>query len=188
MNMLNKWLLRGVVVSVAFCAFIYRFTRNYLPISIIVRRVFYLPVRISKDYFAFFSTNTPDYFKQSFLRYFGFKSEYSLSISNMMGDLLFHSAGTSANNGLISDAMANLGYSGIIVFPLLIAVVLKLLDRSSKDLDSRIYATVALYIALTLTNSFLFTILMTHGLIVTILILGMMKRNDETISNDDSGN
>ena len=82
-----------------------------------------------------------------------------------------------ANNGLIADAMTNLGYGGIVVFPALISMVLKLFDRSSKGLDSRIYATVSVYVAMVLTNSFLFVSLLTHGLLVTILLLAAMKRD-----------
>lgn len=180
MKELNKWVLRGFVIIIGICALFYIIGGNILPASIVTRRVFFLPIRISKDYFEFFTTHQPDYFRQSFLRYFGASSPYP-SIANMIGGIYFNSDSMSANNGLISDAIANLGYVGIFIFPILISVVLKWMDRSSKGLDPRIFVTVALYIGLALSNSFLFTVLLTHGLLVTIVMLGMMERQNDIL-------
>ena len=172
---LNKWFLRGVAISTAICLIVYLSSGNYLLISLFTRRVFYMPARLAKDYFSFFSENTPDYFRQSFMRFFGFSSPYP-NIATMIGREYF-GYDMGANNGLIADAMTNLGYGGIVVFPALISMVLKLFDRSSKGLDPRIYATVSVYVAMVLTNSFLFVSLLTHGLLVTILLLAAMKRD-----------
>ena len=178
MDAMNKWALRGMTLIVALCALFFAVTGNYVPVSIIVRRVFYLPVRISKDYFAFFTSHQPDYFRQSFLRYFGFRSPYKLLIPYLIGDVYFNSATMSANNGLISDAVANLGYIGIVLYPFLYAFIFRLLDKSSRNLDPRIFITVGIYLALVMTNSFIFTILLTHGLIVAMIVLSFMKREE----------
>ena len=172
---LNKWFLRGVAILASVCLIVYMTSGNYLLISLFTRRVFFMPARLAKDYFNFFSENTPDFFRQSFMRFFGFSSPYP-NIATMIGREYF-GYDMGANNGLIADAMANLGYGGIVIFPALISIVLKLFDRSSKDLDPRIYATVSVYVAMVLTNSFLFVSLLTHGLIVTILLLAAMKRD-----------
>ena len=178
LRVLNKWAFRGVVLSIGICALLYAISSNIIPISMLTRRVFFLPVRISKDYFDFFTHNQPDYFRQSFLRFFGFESPYS-SIPLMVGQIYFNAPSMNANNGLISDAITNLGYTGVVVFPIFTSLILRLLDRTSKGIDPRIYITVSVYISLALTNSFLFTVLLTHGLIATILMLGMMNRQED---------
>ncbi len=182
MQVINKWVLRGFAVLIFSCAVIYTITGNYVPASMIVRRVLFLPIRIAKEYFDFFTKNPPDYLRQSFLRYFGLSSNYE-SIPHMIGRIYFDSPKMSANNGLISDAMANLGYFGIVMYPVFISIVFKWLDKSSKNLDPRIYVTVAVYLSLVMTNSFFTTILLTHGLIVAIIVLSMMKR-EENVTNE----
>lgn len=178
MEKINKWVLRGFVILVCCCNLIYIIMGNYIPASIIVRRVLYLPVEIARNYFDFFTTHQPDYLKQSFLRYLGLQSNYE-AIPFMIGRIYYNAPSMSANNGLISDAIANFGYIGILIYPWIISIVFKWLDRSAKGLDPRIYVTVAVYVSLVMTNSFFTTIFLTHGLLVAIIVLSMMKREKE---------
>lgn len=171
---LNQLILRGFGLLATFCMLCYTFLHNIWPVSLFVRRVLFVPLHIAVNYIDFFTTHTPDYFKQGFLRYFGFKSDYP-GIAYMIGDI-YSKQVTSANNGLVSDAVANLGIVGIVIFPLLIAVILRLFDYCINGLDSRIYISVAVSAAMSLTNSFLFTVLLTHGLFVTMMVLAMVKK------------
>lgn len=183
---INKLIIAGVTSITAICLGIYAFFNSLIPVSIITRRLFFVPVFIQSNYFDFFTTHTPDFFRQSFLRFFGFHSPYS-NIPYLIGNLYSNQSSMSANNGLISDAIANLGVLGIIIMPFVLSLVLKILDKVSYGLDVRLYITVALYIAIMLTNSFLFTVLLTHGLIVTMFLLGSMNReNDNTNALDQT--
>lgn len=172
---MNKWLLISFDGLVAFCLIWFLISKDYTLISLFVRRVLFIPVQIGTNYWDFFTTHIPDFFRQSFLRYLGFKSPYP-SIAYMIGDIYSHRI-TSANNGLISDAVANMGKIGVVIMPFFNAFVFSLLDKSANGLDTRLYITVALYVALTMTNSFIFTILLTHGLLITIILLSTMKRD-----------
>ncbi len=177
MGKMNTWALRGITALIALLAIHYYLTGNIVAISVFIRRVFYLPVRIAKDYLDFFTKHQPDYFRQSFLRHFGIKSPYPTSIPYLIGDVYFNQPDMSANNGLISDAITNLGYVGIFVFPLLYSFMFRILDKSSEGLDPRMFITVGIYLSLVMTNSFFFSILLTHGLIVTIVVMFFMKRD-----------
>lgn len=174
---MNKWVLRGLTGLAALLTVHYLVTANFTLISMLIRRVFYLPVQLSEHYVDFFTTHEPDYFRQSFLRYFGAKSPYEQKISYMIGEVYYEKSTMGANNGLIADAVANLGYLGLVVFPVFLSFIFKLLDKSSAGLDSRLFITVGVYLALVMTNSFIFTILLTHGLIVTMIVLRNMKRD-----------
>lgn len=179
---LNRFALFGFSGISIISPIIYRLFNSILPISLFTRRMLLVPVKISSNYFDFFTNNTPDYFRQSFLRLFGFESPYP-SISYYISEV-YEKNTSNSNNGLIADAMTNLGYIGIIIFPIVIFIILKILDKSAKGLDSRIYLTVALYTALVLTNSFLFRVLFTHGLIIVIIILRFMDRSsNQTIES-----
>lgn len=172
---LNKWILTSFFALALAATMLGIFTSSIMPVSLFVRRMMFLPVQLESFYYDFFSTHVPDFYRQSFMRHFGLTSPYP-SIPYMIGDVYLHEQ-TSSNNGMISDAMANLGYAGILIFPLLCSYVFGLLDRSARGLDHRICITVALYTAVVLTNSFLFTVLMTHGLILTMIVLALMRRD-----------
>ena len=172
---INKWMFWGIVGLSAICLIWYLVSGDYILISIFVRRVLFIPVQIATYYWDFFTTHIPDFFRQSFLRYFGFTSPYQ-TIPYLIGDVYYQRV-TSANNGLISDAVTNLGVGGLILMPLFYSFIFSLLDKSAEGLDERLYITVALYVAITMTNSFIFTILLTHGLLITMLILSTMKRD-----------
>ncbi len=172
----NKWVLRGFTFITAGSLIWFIISRNIVLVSLFVRRIFFAPIQIAGNYVDFFSSHVPDFFRQSFLRHLGFESPYDQSLPYLIADVYADKV-SSFNNGLISDAMANLGPAGLIIMPLLLVIVLKLLDYSAEGLDIRIYITVALYASVVLTNSFLFTVLLTHGLIVAMILLRMMERD-----------
>lgn len=174
---INKLLLVGLICVVLLSCMIYFLFDNFIVFSLFVRRVLFVPVRLEECYFDFFSINTPDYYKLSFLRYFGFKSQYS-HLPKLIGATYFHSPDLGANNGLISDAMANLGFAGIIIVPIIVTVVIKVLDICAFGLDTKLYLTIAIYVGMVFINSFIFTGLLTHGIIAIILLLAIMKRGD----------
>lgn len=174
----NKWILRGFALLPAICMAIYNIFDNIVPLSLFVRRVMFLPQHIAGLYYDFFTTHTPDYFTQSFMRYFGFVSHYDKPIARMIAEV-YEQQNSSFNNGLISDGMANLGLYGVIIMPIILAIVLKWFDDRRGTIDARIAITTALYSAIILSNSFLFTDLFTHGLLVAILLLGLMREDSQ---------
>ena len=60
--------------------------------------------------------------------------------------------------------------------PIILCLVLCVLDDSSQGLDSRIYILISLYLTIALTNTFLNTVLLTHGLLIIIFIMHLMSR------------
>lgn len=176
-RVMNGIILTGISCVNLLSMLFYKLTGNIYAVSLLCRRVFFEPVKISGYYFDFFTKNQPDYFRQSFLRLLGFKSPYP-TIPVMISEV-YENNSSFSNNGLISDAITNMGYIGILVFPLVLFLILRFIDRSSKGLDSRICITIAMYLAIVLTNSFLMRVLFTHGLIVLMLVLKNMTRDTE---------
>ncbi|KDE61688.1 hypothetical protein FUSO3_09745, partial [Fusobacterium necrophorum BL] len=138
-------------------------------IDFLIRRLFFLTNLLNFYYVDFFLGNPPDYFKQSILRYFGFESNYR-DINYLIGDIYFNKPEMHANSGLISDAFANLGFLGIVIFPLLISILLYFLDIVFYNKDSQVYLIFAIYIVYVLISSFLLTGLLTHGILLLMII------------------
>lgn len=177
---LNKWIVSGFLGLSFACTVFYIGLSQVIsfsiwPVSLFIRRVMFLPVYISSNYFDFFVTHTPDYYRQSFLRFFDFISPYG-DISYMIGEVFFKTV-TAANNGLISDAITNMGLFGIILAPFLYAVVFRILNHVSRGLDSKLYIAIAIYTTVVLVNTFLLRVLLSHGLLITIMLLSIMPKD-----------
>lgn len=155
---------------------------TYILIAFLVRRVFFVPNLLNVYYFDFFSSNTPDYFRLSFLRHFGFQSEYR-NIVYMIGDIYFNRPNMAANNGLFSDAYANLGAVGILVMPIILILSLRILDACSRGLNIKIFIVSAITMSFIFISSFFFTMLMTHGFIAVCVILYLLPRESEIQKN-----
>jgi len=175
MIFLNKLILKGITCLYFLCILFYQLTGSIIPTSMFMRRVLFVPTYLQWAYYDYFLNKTPDYFRRSFLRHFGFKTPYP-DLDNIIGGLYSYSSATNANNGLISDAITNLGYFGVIIMPIILCLVLCVLDDSSQGLDSRIYILISLYLTIALTNTFLNTVLLTHGLLIIIFIMHLMSR------------
>lgn len=147
-------------------------------LAYLVRRVMFVPNQLSAYYFDFFTTHTPDYYRQSFLRFFGAQSPY-IDIDHLIAAIYFGKQEMGANSGLISDAITNMGIAGIIIMPIILALLLRFMDSLAVGINKRIYILPAVTTALNLINSFLPTILLTHGLLALFLILALIPKNTE---------
>lgn len=175
------YLLCGLTALTIIAVLEYALLRSHLVIELIIRRVMFVPNYLSNCYYDFFQNNVPDYFRSSFLRFFGFQSPYttdSRGITYIIGQLYFNRASMNCNNGLVSDALTNLGKPGLVLMPIILVLVLRLFDRSTMHLDKRISAASTLYLANTMINTFLMPVLLTHGMLVLILLFSMIDEEE----------
>lgn len=175
------YLLCGLTALTLIAVLEYVVLRSHLVIELIIRRVMFVPNYLSKCYYDFFQNNVPDYFRSSFLRFFGFQSPYttdSRGVTYLIGQLYFNRPSMNCNNGLVSDAITNLGKPGLVLMPIILVLVLRLFDRSSTHLDNRLSAATALYLSYVILSTFLMTVLLTHGMLVLILLLSMMDQKE----------
>lgn len=151
---------------------IFKLSGNYSLVSIVIRRAFYVPAQINYIYYDFFSTHTPDYFSNSFMRHFGTVSEYGRygSVSSFMGEY-YYNREINLNNGLFSDAMMNLGYPGVFIFPFLIVALLVILNSVSKNTSLDAILVLGFLISIALIASSLTSSLLNGGIILLILML-----------------
>lgn len=177
------WLLTGISF---FGILEYQMLRSYQIAGIIIRRVMFVPQSLNVKYYDFFSSHNPDYFKSSVLKFLGFSSEYG-SIARMIGFYYSGSKSLAANNGLFSDAFANLGYLGILILPLLIAMLLRILDELSKGLNISIIIGSTIPFTVALISSSIFTMFLSHGVIALMLMFYFFPRNNENINQNNSG-
>lgn len=157
----------------------YKYVESYFVLGFGVRRLLYVPALLNYQYFDFFSSNELDYYRQSFMRYLGLSSPYNESISLVIGNFMGN-PGMGANNGLFSDAYANLGVTGVILHPLIIVVLFKSLDKYSYGIDNKYLFLIVVACATVINSSFLPTGLLTHGILFLMVILYLFPRTKKS--------
>ena len=137
-----------------------------------IRRLAFVPGLLTTYYYEFFILldNPLYYYSHSFLRHV-FSNPYDTSPAFLVGRIYFSSTfATSANANFLADAIANLGNVGI---PLLAAIAgvyvyfMRALARGQEKLALLIGA-IPIF---ALTNSSFFTVLLTHGLFLSSIII-----------------
>lgn len=143
-------------------------------------RTLFLTSRINLLYYDFFSTREFDYFRQSIFKWTGFDSPYKESIAFVIGDYDLGD-GSRANNGLFSDAYSNFGSIGIIIFPIILVLILKFIEVSTKGLDERLLFIVTVATSMNLISLPFSTALLTGGLLLMIIFLYSIPRYNKII-------
>lgn len=156
------------------------FNNTYFIGRVLVDRLLFMPNSLNFLYYKFFTQNPLDYFQSGFLSHFGLKSDYFASIPRVIG---WHYFGnfygdevTNANNGLFSDAYANLGILGMIIMPFVIILALRLFDLCTYKINYTIIICVATMIALKLNSDSIFTLLLSGGFGFLYILLASFSR------------
>ena len=156
--------------------------------NFIIRRVLFGPALLNYYYYDYFSSHKPDYYISSFVgKILNISSGHSKSISHTIGEIYFKAPQMAANNGLYSDAFANLGVAGCIILPLLLCLSIFMLQYFSRSLPNKVLFSIVIVYSITFISSFLSTIVFTHALAVLMLICFFMSstKKDETITKNE---
>lgn len=145
--------------------------------EMIIRRAFYIPVLLDSLFFDYYKSHQPLYF-------IGKTAGYS-SAAFLIGDVYFDKRTMSANNGMFSDAITNLGLMGCIIMPLALSLYLHVFAKTFDRTNYQIVLFVALVMVYTFEGSFFTTALLTHGILLTCITLYLMTA--EMRSNNETG-
>jgi hypothetical protein len=127
-------------------------------------------------YYDFFSVHPYTYWAESKFTLGLVASPYDLNIPYLIGREFFGDAEAHANTGWIGSGMANAGYFGIAFYSVLIGLLLSMLDAYAKKLGYSLLLAVFLISVMTATTSAdLTTMLLTHGFLMLLLIVILLK-------------
>lgn len=134
--------------------------------ELFLRRLLYMPNLLDNYYFKYETINGPTFFNNVL---------NGTDVSFLIG-AEWRTIATRANNGLFSDAFLNLGILGIIIYPLLYAIFIKIIDLYYNKRPVWLTFYAAFIISYNMLSSFFTVCLFTHGVLV-ILIIGMFLPN-----------
>ncbi|PAJ74470.1 hypothetical protein CJF42_10175 [Pseudoalteromonas sp. NBT06-2] len=144
--------------------------------SMVIRRLFFVPAGLTFDYYDFTNLYGHIYWRDSVLSFLG-GYQHDLPLSFAVGKYLL-SDELGANNGFVSSGYAHAGIFGVSFYSFVFAYILRLLDHVTEN-------GIPLWLSLALTaipirsmiiSSDFFTVMLTHGLFITTLILLVMPK------------
>ena len=128
--------------------------------STIIRRSLFIPSLLDTYYFDYIYQNGPIFYQRG--------GEH---ISFFIGAEYFGKEEMRSNNGLFSDAYMNLGFLGLIIYPIIYSFFFRFCESISRGLDEKIVMFVGVIMVSSMNSSELTTCLLTHGLLALILLL-----------------
>ncbi|MFZ6991382.1 hypothetical protein ACO0E1_05785 [Curtobacterium sp. RRHDQ66] len=144
--------------------------------SVFTRRFMLTPGLLTSVYVEFFSANPVAGYGYSFLRAWA-PYPYDLPPPKRIADHLVPGSHGYANANLFADGFANLGWIGIPVSAAALFAWLWFLDRASRGLPMRVAAMAVVMPSIMLSNTSIFTAMLSHGLLVGTLVLAIAPRS-----------
>ena len=142
------FLLLLIVSAVA----IFAWDSDWLYMAII-RRTMYLPIWIGSKYYDFFTSNTPLFFSDSvFMLQSILPSPYTQGVLDIISHGYFNGTVASPNTGLFAEAVMHLGYIGPLLYPLLIAALIRKTSRVIDGFERGLMLIIAAKLAIQLIN------------------------------------
>ena len=170
----NKFIYIFIALLTAGCVEFFVFNTWYISL-LSTYRVMFIPAKLHYVYYNYFSTHELDYFRQSFLKYL-FESPYKENIGFLMGYEDIGDITARANNGLFTDAYFNFGFAGVLMFPLIVVIVLKILEGAVSGLNERFLFIIVITVSFILIGLPFSTALFSGGIIALMIILSSLKR------------
>ncbi|MFZ2538109.1 MAG: O-antigen polymerase [Oscillospiraceae bacterium] len=177
----SLYLMITLVLASVFCIVAYSFFDEILPISLLLRRVFLVPARISQYYFDFFIEAGQIQLSHSIfsgISNYRFEAEPAQFISK-----IFVGSTSNFNSGIVADGFSNFGFIGVFCWSIFTAFVLKLLDAVSKDKNKAIVIAGIIMFISSLSNSALITNLGTHGVTIAIFMIYILPPEQKKGAN-----
>jgi len=165
----------GILFILTASLLLYFIFNNYYVTGLIARRVFFIPALLDTHYFDFFK-NKPLFWSASFLGPF-IDYPYHLNPPHLIASYYFNKAEMSANNGIISNGFANLGWLGIMINITAVSVIFSFFN--SLNINHKFYGLFFVFF-ITLLSSALPTVLLTHGGIILIFLSQFIMKDTQS--------
>ncbi|MEX2359669.1 MAG: hypothetical protein WD803_01180 [Gammaproteobacteria bacterium] len=162
-----------LVFAVAWIAF-YQFD-FLLPSSMFVRRVFFVGAANITAYYEFFGTNGFVFWSNSVLSFIS-SYPYDSSPADLIGQ--YRGTDSHANNSFFGTGYMHAGVVGVWVYSLFVGFTLKLIDSMAhSDLPIWLILSVVLIpVRSMIGTADFFTGLLTHGVLLALLLLFLLRR------------
>ena len=150
---------------------------DILASSFVVRRALFIPSSFTFSYFEFFASNPKVFWSNSLLSGFlNYPYGQDQSMALVIGEFIGY-PDQNANNGFISAGFAHAGLFGIFFYSIIIGLILRFLNHVIENLLPLWFglSLCVLPFATLLLSSDLLVALSTHGFIIALLIITLVR-------------
>lgn len=173
-NAISYVLLGASLVAVASYAY-FLITGNMFVPSLFIHRLLFVPAGLHLVYYDFFSQpEHPLYMLSDSLLSNFVQNPYGISMPSLITSS-YWDVDFNPNVGYLGDAYGNFGVLGMLLFSAILGVALRIVDGVGSSLPSHFVAAAISMPAISITQSALFTSMLTHGLIPAILMLWIFR-------------
>ena len=148
--------------------------------ALVYFRTIFLPSMISSFYFDFFQFNDFTYFSDTGIVSFFTGDSYPLNVKKMVAsNYLYKNPATNMNVGLVGDGFLKIGFLGIFVTAIVLSVFLKLINELGKNKNTILIKAMLFYPFYALINGSLYTIILTNGLFISVILIIFLEKSSE---------
>lgn len=149
--------------------------------SLFIRRTILTAGVNTNFYFEYFKEWPKAHLAHSVLGRF-FDYPYELPPAYQIGSVYYGSTETSANANLWADAFSNFGVPGVLAFTAILGALLLVIDGVSVGLPRGVPLIAFAMPAVSLSNSAMLTVFLTHGLLLALVLIALMPDEPDTES------
>ncbi|WP_341301629.1 O-antigen polymerase [Lysinibacillus sp. FSL H8-0500] len=174
-----SFILGGIISWVS-----YLVLSNLWPMALYVHRLLYLPAQISYQFFEYFSENG-----YVMLSHSVFGSLFSAPVYDKHPILIIgeiYHGNNWPNTGYLADAFMNFGYIGMLIFSIIFALLLKILDSFSYNKGKDVITAMSILYVIYFISSALLTTLMNGGLLFLFFLLILIPEQELETSKLDT--
>lgn len=169
------WIIIGAFILIITSYIYFLITKDEFVPSLFIRRLFFVPARLHVLYYDFFSQpEHPFYMLSDSVLRFMVKNPYNMPMVRVIA-LEYWGREFWPDVGYLGDAYGNFGIIGVFLFSMILGIILWVVDSVGSHLPSYFVAALFAMPAMALTESALFTTMLTHGLIPAVLILWISR-------------
>lgn len=180
---LERTALCGMIFIVILVDVLYIKGQDVIWYALVGNRLIFFAARIKYSYFDYFSSHEFVCFSQSSIAHaIGIKSNYTVNIPNMIGEEYFDKPQMWTNTGFIADAYSNLGYLGIFIMALILALVLRYANKIIKEIPSPyniMVEAIFLLFFISLNDGAVISVLFSGGMIAAIIVFKFLDFSDK---------
>ena len=127
--------------------------KRTLIMELLTRRIMVVPTYLNYIYFDYFTTNTPIWWRQdTFLVDKLFTPIYNQSVPLQISEVYFNKLEGNPNAGMFAEAISRNGYFGVIIYPILLALLFMIFDKLYKDTDGEVKIVLGVCLAIAVSN------------------------------------
>lgn len=176
-NFLTNFTAISAIVVVA-SLFVFRNWNIPVFVDTVVDRLIFFPAQLHSLYYEYFATHEHLFLSNSMLSWL-VEYPYSASPPQLIASTFLNNS-SSPNVGFLADAYSQFGAIGVFVFTIVLCFFMKILDSLAMGMRRNVAAAAISMPVMSLTNSALFTTLLTGGLLFALVIVWLLSDERRT--------